>query len=72
MDGIAKVIIDAFPFLEGLVDFVRVVVTATPAQRQVLATSTFLILAVGAYYVFSQTKVIENPFGGGEEDDSDW
>ena len=70
MDNIIDVIVSAIPWIEGLVSQVRVVVTALPYFGQVLQTSTFIILAVGAYYVLNKTGVIRIHFGGGEDDDN--
>ena len=71
MEDFIRVVIDAFPWLEGVVDVARVVVTATPGGFGI-AASTFLILVVGGFYALRHTGVISSPFGGGDDDDDRW
>lgn len=74
MDNIVDIIVKALPdFIDNLISRADIILTATPAWGQAaIATSTFIILAVGAYYALTHTGVVRNPFGGGEIDDDNW
>ena len=81
LENLAKLLVEAFPFLKGFSDYARVVITAIPqfvgylvdtASIVItaipgggLATSTFLILAVGAYYTLKKHGLLDDLFGGG-------
>lgn len=67
-DNVTSTVVEAFPWLKGVVDVARVTVSALPHYGGAIATTTFLILVVGGYYALRKTGVLRG-IGGSRNDD---
>jgi len=69
MDSIAEIILNAIPWLKGLVSWADITLTAIPAWGKVAIPS--IIILAGGLGLLIHFKLLPNPLGG-EEDDDNW